>query len=74
MSKDVLVLVDEQGGLRVQDGARLRGHIPTATVLGDDAYPDSSGALLLASMRAISRYSKATSAWMGCRCGLPQRQ
>ena len=51
---DVLVLVEELGGLPVRDFGLLdsAAHRPQATVFGDDAYPDlhSKAAVLLESI------------------------
>jgi len=51
---DLLVLVEELGGLQVQDVGLLdsAAHRPQATAFGDDAYPDlnSKAAVLLESI------------------------
>lgn len=51
---DLLVLVEELGGLRVRDLGLLdsAAHRPAATVFGDDAYPDldTKAAVLLESI------------------------
>lgn len=53
-TEDLLVLVEELGGLRVRDPGLLSSaaHRPAATVLGDDAYPDldTKAAVLLESI------------------------
>ena len=51
---DLLILVEELGGLRVRDFGLLdsAAHRPAATVFGDDAYPgqDNKAAVLLESI------------------------
>lgn len=53
-TEDLLVLVEELGGLRVRDLGLLdsAAHRPASTVFGDDAYPDldTKAAVLLESI------------------------